>query len=128
MIGEFHKLASHRFTIRKVLRLELRAIGGEDELGLVLRAGRAFPQGGERGRHVARRAGGEVDIVPLQHAAGKVGLIGGAFALCLEALEGGGFVAKSFEKREGERGGIEIFLRKGGDGFFDFNSVYGWRK
>jgi len=124
VIGEFLVIAGSRFPIRKVLRLELRAIRGEYELRLVLRGGRAFPQGCQGIRDRPRRAGGEVDVVPLEDSAGEIGLVGGAFSLSLEAFDGSGLVAEGFEEVEREAGRIELRLRKGGDCFFDFDGIH----
>ncbi len=125
MIREFRVIAGNRFAVRKVLRLELHAIGGEDELRLVLQRRRAFPKGCQGIRDRPRRAGGEVDVIPLEDTGGEIGLVGGAFALCLEAFDSCRLVPEGFEEVEREAGRIELCFREGGDCFFDFDGVHG---
>jgi len=80
VIGEGRIIAGDRLAIDEVLGFKGFAVGGEDELGLLFVGGRAFPQGGERGSHLALRADLEVDVVALENAAGEVGLVGIATA------------------------------------------------
>ena len=66
-------------------------------------------------------ADGDVDVVPLEHAAWHVGgvVISGA-----QALERGVLVAEGGQKSEGELSGIKGLKRQVGDCLFDFYGVH----
>ena len=113
MIGEFRVVAGNRFAIlRQTLGLKRLAIGGEDELDLLLRRGRAVAQCGKRGGHLAFRTDLEVDIVPLEDAVGKIRLVGAGFPLGPEPLEGSLLVSEGFEKGVGKSLRIEGLFRE----------------
>lgn len=63
-------------TVGQILRLEALPICREDEFGLLAGRGRALPQGGERGGHLAPGADLEMDIITLEQAARDIGPVG----------------------------------------------------
>lgn len=98
------------------------------ELDLVAGGGRAFAQGGKRGRRFARWADLDVDVVSLQQGrplfVPQVGFIG---VPLFQVLERRFLVAGGFQKGKREGFGIEGSLSQFRDGFFDFDGVYGSR-
>ena len=98
MIREGRVVAGDCFAIGEVFCLKRDAIGGEDELGLLLGRGRTISQGCKRGGDFALWADVQVDVVALEDAAGEVGGVGTGFPLSPEALEGGVFVSEGFAK------------------------------
>jgi hypothetical protein len=100
VIGKRRVIADDGFAIvGKALGLQRDAIGGEDELGLLLGGGRAIPQGGKGGRDLACRADLEVNIVALEDAAGEIGLVR---VTTPQALEGGFLISEGFEEGVGK--------------------------
>lgn len=47
MVGKIGKGAGHRLSTAQIFNLEINSIGGQDELGLGLRSGRAISQRGQ---------------------------------------------------------------------------------
>lgn len=87
------------FAVDQILRLQVGAVRGEDELGLRRPRLGAFTQGLERLVDRARIARGDMDIVALEDTAGKVRGIGCPGPQLLQRV---GLAPERFEKREGE--------------------------
>jgi hypothetical protein len=113
--------ASNRFPIDKIFGFKVFAIGGEDELGLLFCGGTALSQRGKGDGHFAISAYLDVNVVPLKHTTGQVGLVGVA---ALKAFEGGFFVAEGFKEGIREGGSVKWRIRKLGNGFFDFDCIH----
>ena len=120
VIGEVLEGTDDGVAACQVFRLEVRAVGREDELRLGLGGGWAVLERLERLRDLPGSAGQDVDVVGLEDAA-EVGLVRrpGAKALDRRLL-----VAKGFKEDVGELCGVEGLLRKVGDGLFNFYCVH----
>ncbi len=121
MVAEIGQGAGQNLAGGQLLRLDLCAVGGEDEAGLLPRRHRAFAQAGECFDGRAGLGDDDVDVVALQDAV-HVGLVGVAAA---EAVEGRLLVAERLEELEREFLGIEEGFGECGDGLLDFDSVHG---
>ena len=84
---------------RRILRLQVGAVRGEDELGFRSAGFWAFTQGLQRLVDRARIARGDMDIVALEDAAGKVRGIGCPGPQLLQRVR---LAPKGFEKRKGK--------------------------
>jgi hypothetical protein len=69
MVGKVREGAGDRLAACQVFRLEVRAVGSEDELRLGLGGGGAVLERFERLRHRACVAGQDVDVAGLENAA-----------------------------------------------------------
>ncbi len=121
VIVEVRVGASDRFALHDVFRFETNAVGRKNELGLLRRSLRAFPQSSQRGGDFAFRADFDVDVSPLENTAGNIRLIR---VSAPQALEGGLFVSKGLKKSKREVLRIKRSLSESGNGFFDFDSVH----
>ena len=92
------------------------------QCGLHLLAGRGgtVAQRGEGGRHLARRADRDMNVVPLQHPAGHVGLVRVARP---QPFERNRLVAKGFEELLKKLLRIERGVCELRDGVFNFDGV-----
>ncbi len=104
----------------QVFGLEVRAIGGEDELRLGLGRRRADLEGGQRLRDPPCVAGQDVDVAGLENTA-EVGLVRRPRT---QALDGRRLVAKGLKEGIGELCGVKGLLRKVCDGLFDLYCVH----
>ena len=95
VVGEVRIVANDNSITCQVFRLELLAVGSEDQLHLGPLRGGAVPQSSKRFRHLPRWADLDVDVVGLEHTARQIGPVGRTRA---EPLDGGGLVAKGFQK------------------------------
>ncbi|XRP74414.1 hypothetical protein HF292_007165 [Acidithiobacillus ferruginosus] len=120
MIGKVLKGTGDGLAAGQVFGLEVRAIGGEDELRLGLGRRRAGLEGGQRLRHPPCVAGKNVDVTGLENTV-EVGLVRRTGA---KALEGRRLVAEGFQEGVGELCGVKGLLRKICDGLFDFYGVH----
>ena len=119
VVGEVLEGAGDRLAAGQVFGLEVRAVGGEDELRLGLGGGGAVLERLERLRDLPCLAGQDVDVVGLENAA-EVGLVRRPGA---KALDRRRLVAEGFKEGIGEVRSVEGLLRKVGDGLLDLNRV-----
>lgn len=120
MFGELGKGAGDGFAGLDVLGFEHITIGGQHELGLGPRSGRAGFQRGKRRGDSAGRGDGDMDVVALQNPAN----IGTVAVAVTQALNGRGFVAERFEELKRKFHRIERAFRQRRNGFFNFDGVH----
>lgn len=119
MIREILVGTGDRLAARQVLRLEIDAIGGEDEPRFSFGSRGAVLQGPERLRGLPRAAGEDVDIAGLEDAA-EVGFVRCAGAQSLDRCI---LVAEGFKEGIRETRGIEGLICQLRNGLFYFNGV-----
>jgi hypothetical protein len=121
VIGEFGIGAGNRLAAGKVFRLELLAIGGEDELGLCGNGLWAVAQGLQGVVDGAGVACGNMDVAALKKAAGNVRRIGSTRAQFLDRC---GFVAERLKECERKLRTVKWLGSQIRNGLFDLYCIH----
>lgn len=124
VVREVGIVAGDGFAAGQVFGLKLLPIGREDELGLVRCRLRTFAQRCERLANPTGRACRDVDVATLKDTARKIGLIGSAFTVLPQTVDGRLLVPEGGEELEGKLDPIKRLGRELGYGFFDFDGVH----
>lgn len=121
MLDQIGIFANDQLAAGKVLGMDLLTVSSEDELGLL--AGRlgTITQRGKCISDGARRAGCDVDVAALKHAAIDVRLVRGTLA---KAVDSGRLVAKSGQELKRKFISIERLLDKLRYGVCDLYRVH----
>lgn len=122
VIGKLGVGTGNCLAAGKVFRLELVAIGGEDEFGLCCEGLRAVAQGFQGVVDGADAAGGNMDVAALKQAAGNVRRIGSTGAQFLDRRR---LVSEGFQKRERKLRPVKRLGSQIRNGLFDLYCIHG---